>query len=412
MDAAIRLHDVGKRYGRTGADKPKTLKETALRGFRTGRRERFWAVQGVTLDVERGRTVGIIGANGAGKSTLLRLIAGVERPDAGSVEVDGRIGALLELGASFHPELTGVENVILSSVVAGLTRKEARARVDDIVEFAELEPFIESPLRTYSTGMVMRLAFSIASHVEPDVLVVDEALSVGDLSFQQRCINRMYEFRASGVTIVFVSHDPGRIRELCDDVVWLRGGRVAAMGSPMEVTARYVQSQAEAARRVTPEGVPDAYTPRGVKLEAHRNRFGSLEATIGAVHIRNGWKEPCTQIETGAAIGLDIEADISARSTPAIATATIRRSDDLICLDTYTEVRVPPEDGRISLEIERLDLAAGEYVFDVGLYSSDWNRTYDYHFGAYPFSITGPAARAGMLAPPIAWRVGAGVVVR
>jgi len=412
MEAAIRLHDVGKRYGRAGVDKPKTLKETALRGFRAARRERFWAVQGLTLDIERGRTVGIIGANGAGKSTLLRLIAGVERPDAGSVVVNGRIGALLELGASFHPDLTGVENIILSSVVAGLTRKEARARIDKIVEFAELESFIESPLRMYSTGMVMRLAFSIASHVEPDVLVVDEALSVGDLSFQQRCIDRMYEFRAAGVTIVFVSHDPGRIRELCDEVVWLRGGRVAAMGSPMEVTARYVQSQAEAARRLTPEGAPVAYTPRGLKLEAHRNRFGSLEATITAVHIRNGWKEPSTQIESGAAIGLEFELDIPARATPAIATATIRRSDDLICLDTYADIPVPPEDGRISLEIERLDVAAGEYVFDVGLYSADWERTYDYHFGAYPFSVIGRKGGAGMMAPPIAWRVGAGVRTR
>ena len=152
--------------------------------------------------------------------------------------MQGRIGALLELGASFHLELTGVENIMLSSVVAGLTRREARARLPDIVEFAQLEDFIGSPLRTYSTGMVMRLAFSIASHVEPDVLVVDEALSVGDLSFQQRCIERMYAFRAAGVTIMFVSHDPARIRELCDEVVWLRGGRVAAAGPPMEVTAR------------------------------------------------------------------------------------------------------------------------------------------------------------------------------
>jgi len=412
MTAVIKLRDVGKQYGRPGADNPKTLKETALRGFRTGRRERFWAVDGVTLDVERGRTVGIIGANGAGKSTLLRLIAGVERPDRGSVECEGRIGALLELGASFHPDLTGVENVLLAAVVAGLTRKEARARLPEIVEFAQLESFIEAPLRTFSTGMVMRLAFSIASHVEPDVLIVDEALSVGDLSFQKRCIERMYEFRASGVTIVFVSHDPGRIRELCDEVVWLRGGRVAASGPPMEVTARYVQSQAEAARRLTPHNVPDAYTPGGVKLEAHRNRFGSLEATIGAVHILNAWNDACSEIASGASVRLEMDVDIPAQAAPALASATVRRADDLICLDTYTEVPAQPSDGRITLDIERLDLAAGEYVFDVGLYSGDWHRTYDYHFGAYPFSVSGRAAGAGMMAPPLAWRVGAEAVTR
>lgn len=412
MAAVITLRSVGKHYGRPSADRALTLKEAALGGFKAGRKERFWAVQDVTLDVERGRTVGIIGANGAGKSTLLRLIAGVERPDGGSVHVQGRVGALLELGASFHPELTGVENIILSSVVAGLSRREARARLPEIVEFAQLESFIDAPLRTFSTGMVMRLAFSIASHVEPDVLIVDEALSVGDLSFQKRCIERMYEFRASGVTIMFVSHDPGRIRELCDEVVWLRGGRVAAQGPPMEVTSRYVQSQAEAARRLTPQGVPDAYTPAGVKLEAHRNRFGSLEATIGAVHIRDAWNDACSEISSGASVRLEMEVDIPPQAAPALVSATVRRADDLICLDTYTEVPTQPSDGRISLDIERLDLAAGEYVFDVGLYSSDWARTYDYHFGAYPFSVTGRAAGAGMMAPPLAWRVGAGMVTR
>jgi len=183
MTTAVTLRSVGKHYGRAGADRPQTLKETTLRGFKTGRKERFWAVQDVSLDVTAGRTVGIIGPNGAGKSTLLRLIAGVERPDSGTVEVQGRIGALLELGASFHLELTGVENIMLSSVVAGLTRREARARLPDIVEFAQLEDFIDSPLRRLSTGMVMHMAFSMASHLEPDVLVVDYALSVGDLSF-------------------------------------------------------------------------------------------------------------------------------------------------------------------------------------------------------------------------------------
>jgi len=412
MTTAITLRSVGKHYGRAGADRPQTLKETTLRGFKTGRKERFWAVQDVSLDVTAGRTVGIIGPNGAGKSTLLRLIAGVERPDSGTVEVQGRIGALLELGASFHLELTGVENIMLSSVVAGLTRREARARLPDIVEFAQLEDFINSPLRTYSTGMVMRLAFSIASHVEPDVLVVDEALSVGDLSFQQRCIERMYAFRAAGITIMFVSHDPARIRELCDEVVWLRGGRVAAAGPPMEVTARYVQSQAEAARRLTPRDVPDAFTPAGVKLEAHRNRFGSLEAQIGAVRILNAWNEPCSTMESGSPVRLEMDVAIPDNAAPAIASATVRRADELICLDTYSEVRAQPQGGRVTLHIERLDLAAGEYVFDVGLYSGDWTRTYDYHFGAYPFSVTGRAAGAGMMAPPLSWSVGAGVSTR
>ena len=180
----------------------------------------------------------------------------------------------------------------------------------------------------------------------------------------------------------------------------------------MEVTARYVQSQAEAARRLTPHNVPDAYTPGGVKLEAHRNRFGSLEATIGAVHIRNAWNDASAEISSGASVRLEMDVDIPSHAAPALASATVRRADDLICLDTYTDVPAQPSDGRITLDIERLDLAAGEYVFDVGLYSADWTRTYDYHFGAYPFSVTGRAAGAGMMAPPLAWRVGAEVASR
>jgi lipopolysaccharide transport system ATP-binding protein len=353
----------------------------------------------------------VIGANGAGKSTLLRVLAGVERPDEGSVRVDGRVGALLELGASFHPELTGLENIILSGVVAGLTRSEVRARLDDIVAFAQLEEFIGGPLRTFSTGMVMRLAFSIASHVDPEILIVDEALSVGDLSFQQRCIERMYEFRRQGVTIVFVSHDPSRIRELCDEVVWLRGGTVAAQGPPMDVTARYVQSQADAAKSLTPRDVPLSYTPAGVPLEVHRNRFGSLEATINAVQIRNAWGEPCSELPSGTQMRVEFDVVIPKTAMPAFMGTTIRRADDLICLDTIHALDEQP-DGRIVLDIERLDLAAGEYVLDVGIYSRDWTRTYDYHFGAYPFTVVGPQPRAGMMAPPLSWHTEVRTVAR
>jgi lipopolysaccharide transport system ATP-binding protein len=224
------------------------------------------------------------------------------------------------------------------------------------VAFAQLEEFIDAPLRTYSTGMVTRLAFSIASHIDPDVLLVDEALSVGDISFQQRCIERMNEFRRAGVTILLVSHDPNRIRDLCDEVIWLRGGTLVAHGPPMEVTARYVASQAEATRRITPHDVPVAYTPAGLPLTVH----------VGA---------------------------------------TLRRSDELICLDTYTTVEAGTGPARARLNIERLDIAAGEYLLDVGIYSADWNRTYDYHFGAYPLTVLGPEPGAGMMAPPLSWQV-------
>lgn len=405
MRPAISGTEVGKRYRRYGPDRPHTLKEALVNGFRSMRAERFWAVRGVSFDIQPGRTVGLIGANGAGKSTLLRMIAGVERADEGTIEVQGRIGALLELGAPFHPDLTGRENIILSSVVAGLTRREARARIPDVVAFAQLEEFIDSPLRTYSTGMSTRLAFSIASHVDPEVLLVDEALSVGDISFQQRCVERMNEFRRAGVTILLVSHDPNRIRDLCDEVLWLRGGTLVAQGPPMEVTARYVASQAEMTQRITPHDVPVAYTSAGLPLRVHENRFGSMEATITEVHIQDGWGEPASQLLTGAPMLVEINVDIPASAGAAFVGATLRRADDLICLDTYTPVGAGTGQARVRLNVERLDIAAGEYLLDVGIYSADWTRTYDYQYGAYPVTVLGPEPAAGVMAPPLSWHL-------
>jgi homopolymeric O-antigen transport system ATP-binding protein len=410
MARAIEVTSAAKRYRRYRSDRPTTLKEAALRGFRSVRGERFWALRDVSFVIEEGKTVGLIGANGAGKSTLLRILAGVERPDEGTVAISGRVGALLELGSSFHPDLTGRENVILSGVIAGLTRCEARARLDDIVAFAQLEEFIDSPLRTYSSGMVTRLAFSIASNVDPDVLMVDEALSVGDISFQQRCIDRLHEFKRAGVTIILVSHDPNRIRDLCDEVMWLRGGRVAAYGPPMEVTARYVQSQAERTISSTPAGVAVAYTPAGVLLEPHRNRFGSLEATIEAVHVRDAWGDECTRLSSGAGLRVDVAIAVPESAFPCHVGVTVRRADNLICMDTYTTLESPAD--RVRLDVERLDLGAGEYALDAGIYSEDWSKTYDYHYGAYPLSISGPGSGSGMMAPPVAWHISSKAVAR
>lgn len=405
MTAAVRVSAVGKEYRRYPPDRPRTLKEAALRGFRDVRGERFWALRDVSFDVERGRTLGVIGANGAGKSTLLRLLSAVERPDQGAIEISGRVGAILEIGVGFHPDLTGRENALLASVVAGLTRRDALARLPDLVAFAQLEDFIDSPLRTYSTGMSARLAFAIASHIDPEVLLVDEALSVGDLAFQRRCMERIREFKEAGVTSVVVSHDPTRIRDLCDEVVWLHEGRVVAKGPPMEVTARYVSSNAEQTRRMTPKDIPVHQTLGGVSLRIHENRFGTQEASISSVRVLDGWGQRCSAVSSGSAVA--VEVDLSA--PPAIHTfhigVTLRRADDAVCLDAATLITGEDKPETIRVEIDRLDVAAGQYAFDVGLYSLDWSRTYDYHYGVYPLAVVGPAPGAGFMAPPMAWVV-------
>jgi lipopolysaccharide transport system ATP-binding protein len=240
---AITVRGVSKRFWSYPPHRPSTLHEALVRGFRKLRAsETFWALRDVDLDVPYGTSLGLVGANGAGKSTLLRLIAHVGRPDAGTITVGGRLSALLDLGTGFHPDLTGRENVFLGGVIGGLTRGEVRRRFDEIVAFAELESFIDNPLRTFSSGMRLRLAFSVAALTEPEILLVDEVLVVGDLAFQHKCVRRIEDLKMKGCTLVVCTHDPGMVRELCDSAVWLDAGRVAAAGSSAIVVADYTRA--------------------------------------------------------------------------------------------------------------------------------------------------------------------------
>jgi lipopolysaccharide transport system ATP-binding protein len=243
MAAMISVTGVGKQFQRIHPDRPATIQEAIAKGLRGLRHfrsvETFWGLHDVTFEVGTGRTVGVVGANGSGKSTLLRLIGGVGRPDTGRIEVRGRIGALLDLGAGFHPDLTGRENAVLAGILNGATRREVLARLDEIVAFAEVEDAIDSPVRTYSTGMLMRLAFSVAAHTEPEILLIDEVLAVGDAAFQQKCLERIARFKANGCSILLVSHVGTTIEDLCDEAILLEHGRLTARGSAAEVARRY-----------------------------------------------------------------------------------------------------------------------------------------------------------------------------
>jgi lipopolysaccharide transport system ATP-binding protein len=208
------------------------------------RRHRFMALNDVSFEVEQGESVGLIGSNGSGKSTTLALIAGVLRAQSGRVEVRGRVCPLLELGAGFHPELTGRENILLNGILLGLTRREVLARLDEIVAFSELEPFLEQPVRTYSSGMLARLGFSVAAHLDPEILLIDEVLAVGDMRFQTKCRERLHRFKQAQVTIVLVSHSLGQVQEFCDRVIWLKDGKLAADGEPGSVIRRYEEAMA------------------------------------------------------------------------------------------------------------------------------------------------------------------------
>lgn len=238
MSAAIEVRDLAKEFllSHSGVGSLKTL----LLWWRKRKLEHLHVLRGISFSVAEGETVAVVGRNGAGKSTLLALLARVYRPTSGSVELRGRVAPLLELGAGFHPDLTGYENVIFNGVVLGLSRAEVQARLPDIVRFAELETHIDAPVRTYSSGMLARLGFAVAVHVDADVLLVDEVLAVGDIDFERKCYAKIEEFRAKGGSILFVSHDLDAVRRVADRVVWLKDGLITRVGTPDEVLPDYV----------------------------------------------------------------------------------------------------------------------------------------------------------------------------
>ncbi len=237
-DIAIRVENLHKEFvlNHSGAASLKT----ALLWWKRGGTERLHVLKGVSFEIRRGECVGILGRNGAGKSTLLALLARIYRPSQGSVEINGRLTPLLELGAGFHPDLTGLDNIFFNGIVLGLTRKQVEERIDEIIAFSELQGHIDTPVRTYSSGMAARLGFSIAAHLEPEILLIDEVLGVGDFEFVKKCKKKIEEFRASGGTILFVSHSSQDVADIADRCIWLQGGEVYREGPPGEIIEDYL----------------------------------------------------------------------------------------------------------------------------------------------------------------------------
>ena len=409
MKAAITVQNVSKKFRTYHPQKPNTIAELVVKGPNLLRAaEQFWALQDVSFQIGQGRMLGVIGKNGAGKSTLLRLIGGVGRPDNGRIQVNGRIGALLDLGAGFHPDLTGRETTFVSGVISGLLRQEISDRFNSIVAFAELEDFIDNLLRTYSTGMQMRLAFAIAAHIEPDILLIDEVLAVGDLAFQRKCLDRIAQFRAAGCTILLVSHDVAQVQKLCDEVLWLRQGQIVAHGEPEIVVGQYMAEMADQTRQRTPPVAPILQTSSGTELQINKNRFGSLEMEITAVRLLDAHGAAVSDIASGQPLQVEITYNAPTRLKTPIVGVTISREDGFICYDTHTAVdgiQLPEKEGvgQISLLLDRLDLVQGAYFVDVGIYEANWSHAYDYHWHVYTLLVTTGIGDKGVLAPPSRW---------
>ncbi len=407
---SVSVSNVGKRFRKYSRNRPNTFVEALSRGFqRLTPTDHLWALKDVSFEVGLGQMIGIVGHNGAGKSTLLRLLGGVGRPDQGTITVDGRIGALLDLGVGFHPELTGRENVFVSGVIAGLTRHEIAQRFDDIVAFAELEQFVDSPLRTYSNGMQMRLAFAVAAYIDPDVLLIDEVLAVGDYAFQQKCLARIEAFRAKGCTIILVTHDISFVRTHCDQALWLEGGEIVGRGSAETVIRRYESAMQTRTIANTPQvDVAEASSSESA-LIFNKTRFGSQEIVIDQVQLTGDRNHTIDVLQSSGSLTINICYKSSIALTNPNVGFSISGEDGTLFFDQSKSfeqlgIQHSAESGTITVTLGQVSLNSGTYYVDVGIYKQDWQYAYDYHWHAYPLTIEAPTESKGSLWTPTTWQ--------
>jgi len=370
-ERAIAVRDVSKRF-RMYHERPTSLKERLLR-FRGSRAEEFWALRDVAFEVDEGQTLGLVGVNGSGKTTLLKIIGGILRPTAGEVETSGRIAALLELGAGFHPELTGRENVYLNASILGLSKRETDGHLDEIVGFAELEDFIDNQVKTYSSGMFVRLGFAVAVHVDPRILLVDEVLAVGDEAFQRKCIARVRQLQREGRTIVFVTHAMQLVHEICDRAVLLDRGRIQTEG---EVEAVIRAFRSVMARRDA--GAEDGTLSRDLEII----RVDLLDADGSPLSMLSPGDTLNVQVEVAARRPVDDPVVIlgvyNARDEWVYGTATDLREISLGRLD---------DKRRITFSLGALPFPEGRYAVTITVMDRGRRTTLDHQGQRYQFEI-------------------------
>ncbi|MBO9556697.1 ABC transporter ATP-binding protein [Cellulomonas sp.] len=381
---AIRVEHLSKSFA-LHTEKRNSLKERVVRG-RGSRGGQFDALDDVSFDVPRGTTVGLVGHNGSGKSTLLKILAGVYRPTSGAVLVDGRVSALLELGAGFHGELTGRENIYLNGAILGLTKREVDAAIDQIIEFSGLGDFIDSPVKIYSSGMYVRLGFAIAVTVEPEILIVDEIIAVGDEEFQRKCFDHLFRLRNQGTTIVLVTHSMGLAAELCDSAVWLDHGVVRAIGAAPEVIDQYLAevNRAEAANVPAAAGTPEVDTPEGVA------RTGSGEVRVSGVELLGADGAPVSVLLTGEPLTVRVSYEVHEPVSEVSIALGFVHENGVGIAGTNTRQHGP----RVDLEPGRGYI---DYVFDeLPLLPANWRlstavrsrgHTYDHLDKAFPLAV-------------------------
>jgi lipopolysaccharide transport system ATP-binding protein len=476
MKPAIEVVDVRKTYRKYSRRRQfATLKSAILSGSMAGDlnpAETFNAINGVSFEVPAGSTFGIVGRNGSGKSTMLKLVAGITKPTTGRVTVDGRISALIELGAGFHPEISGRENVFINGIMLGLSKREITRRFDEIVEFAEMKDFIDAPVKTYSSGMYVRLGFAVAIHVDPDVLLVDEVLAVGDEAFSHRCLDKFAEFRRRGKTVLLVTHQLALVERFCDTALWLDEGKSRGIGDPRRVVAAYItdvarqeevqiaaadakaqagvatavekrsdagpghtssdnisapaneasaergradgDSPADAATAGSPApAVPAEPTGPPDMFQAGEGRWGSREAEISDVQLVGEDGQPAHVFQSGERVAIRIKLHAPQALTDFVVGIGLFNVDGVCCFGTNTDherfaAGHLEGESEIAFQIDGLDLVAGTYKLDVALHRHD-GYPYDYHRLLYSFRIKSRVQDVGIYRPRHSWSFSGGV---
>lgn len=385
-EPAIRVEDLSKVF-RLHTERRSSLKETVVRG-RSRRAGTFQALEGVSFEVPRGTTVGLIGHNGSGKSTLLKILAGVYRPTSGAVVVDGRVSALLELGAGFHGELTGRENIYLNGSILGMSRREIESSMDDIIEFAGIGDFIDSPVKVYSSGMYVRLGFAIAVTLDPEILIVDEIIAVGDEEFQRKCFDHLFRLRNQGTTIVLVTHSMGLAAELCDSAVWLDHGHVRAIGPAPEVISEYLGAvnEREAAASGTTEPTDD--------MRLAHLRSGSGEVQVTDLEMLDGEGRRVSLVTTDQSLTLRIHYEVREPVRGVSFALGFVHENGVGIAGTNTRMHaevadLEPGAGHVDYAFERLPLLPATWRISTAVRSH--GHTYDYLDKAFPLTVRPPA---------------------
>lgn len=395
-----------------------TLKETILRHKRITATD-LTAVDDVSFDVPAGQAVGIIGQNGCGKSTLLKIVAGIIPPSRGSVEVAGSVASLLELGTGFHPDFTGRENVYLNAAIYGLNEAAVDERIDRIIEFSELEDFVDRPVRTYSSGMYMRLAFAVASDVDADILLLDEVLAVGDESFQRKCHGRIFQFRRDGGTIVFVSHDPGAVELICERVLYLTHGHLVFDGPPAEALARYHEDLAAASvtSAARPEPPKPVIASQTHGVDARSGSYGNGKVVVTGVRLRSAAGDEISGFVGGDTFAIELDYRFIDPTVPEpkfVVRVSQLNGEVLFGTNTFiSDVlwQAPRPVGSVVLRCANAPIRYGRFLLTVGVCAADDSELYHTLENWLEFSVFAPGNGEGVMIVPQEWTASASEVV-